>query len=294
MTNTLGSIAEKILGCLQGSGTTNNLMATLTQDISTTDLTFTVDDTTVLSRGLVEIDREQIWVSSVSTTAATIAPWGRGWRGTTSAAHTSGSAIRVSPTWPMSTIYTQINNATMALYPGIFAVKTYDFTISGGYFQFGLPADVEVVLDVSTSWTMLSGWEPVTSWDTTMDANLTDFPTGRMLSLDCSVTPSTRVKVTYAARPILMSNPSDLFSVTGLAASQKDLLVLGAALRLFPWVDVSRVAEQSVEAGALAKGGQLGASVSMARDFRSEYQRRLGEERAALNAKYGRRAHRVR
>jgi hypothetical protein len=173
-------------------------------------------------------------------------------------------------------------------------VKTYDFTISGGYFQFGLPADVEVVLDVQKSWTMLTGWEPVTYWDVTLDAYTTDFPPGRMLSLNCAAAPSTRVKVTYAARPTQMSSPSDLFSATGLAASQKDLLVLGAALRLFPWVDVARAAEQSVEAGALAKGGQLGTSVSMARDFRSEYQRRLAEERAALNAKYGRRAHRVR
>jgi len=52
----------------------------LTAPMSATDLTFTVADGTVLTRGLVEIDDELIWVDSFDRTSnvATIPSYGRG------------------------------------------------------------------------------------------------------------------------------------------------------------------------------------------------------------------------
>ena len=51
----------------------------LTADIGSTDTTFTVADGTVLTRGLVEIDDELIWVDSFdrTTNTATIPGYGR-------------------------------------------------------------------------------------------------------------------------------------------------------------------------------------------------------------------------
>ena len=56
----------------------------LTAALSATAFTFTVQDGTVLTRGLVEIDDELIWVDSFDRTSntATIPAYGRGFRDT--------------------------------------------------------------------------------------------------------------------------------------------------------------------------------------------------------------------
>lgn len=294
MADTLGTIAEEVLLNLQGSGIVNDAIVTLTSDVSPTDLTFTVDEGEPISSGLIEIDQEQMWVSSVVNGTVTIPPWGRGYRGTTASSHSLHSAVRIAPVWPRSVIYTAVNNVVLSLYPNVFAVKSVEFTADGAYYQYGLPVDVEEVLDVSAEWTKLTGWEPVTDWDVDYNANTTDFPTGKMLSLGSFLLPGMKVRVVYAARPTTMSLTSTPFSDTGLPASCKDLLTLGASLRLFPWVDIARIPSQSVEMDALAQAKPFGGAVTLARDFKSEYQRRIVEERTALNVKYGRRAHRIR
>ena len=62
----------------------------LTAPISSTDLTITVADGTVLARGIIEIDDELIWVDRFdkANNLMTVAPgFGRGYQGTTASPH---------------------------------------------------------------------------------------------------------------------------------------------------------------------------------------------------------------
>ena len=83
----------------------------LLSGISSTDLSLQVADGTVLTRGLIEIDDELIWVDSFNrtTNVATIAPYGRGFRNTDPASHASGSRVTISPSFPRSVIRKNVN-----------------------------------------------------------------------------------------------------------------------------------------------------------------------------------------
>lgn len=292
MTDTLDSLAEDALSNLQGTGVVNDQIVTLTAGITPTSLTISVDRPSVMSSGMIEIGTEQIYVSGVSGSNVTVPPWGRGWRGTTASSHPLNSAVRVSPAWPRSVLYRQINNELNGLYPMMFAVKTVKFSTTA-YPQYELPSDAEAVLDVGSYWTRIDGWSPVTRWDVDYLADTTIFPSGKMITLNDALWPGSTIKVTYAAKPSGLVNPGDLFTSTGLPASMRDVVVLGACLRLFPWADAARIPDTTIDTDALSQSRPYGSAVSVGKYFSTEYQRRLTAERAALNAKYGSRAHRI-
>lgn len=98
----------------------------LTSPMAATDLTFVVADGTVLTRGLVEIDEELIWVDSFDRTSntATIPAYGRGFRDTTAAVHTAGTRVTITPSFPRSVIRRNLQQAIDAVYPDLFGVST--------------------------------------------------------------------------------------------------------------------------------------------------------------------------
>ena len=79
----------------------------LTNSLTSSDLTMSIDDATALSKGIVEIDDELIYlkkVIQVNSTAqilgASGAPAGRGWKDSTAAAHSLGAIVRNNPLFP--------------------------------------------------------------------------------------------------------------------------------------------------------------------------------------------------
>lgn len=293
--DTYDSLVEEVILALEGWGAEKDQMGTLASNINSTATTISVTDIPgTISRGIAEIDYELIWVQSAESGTLTVPAWGRGYKGTTAASHTAGAMVAINPTWPRSVVSREVNNAIRALYPALYAVGTTEITTTSLTWQYELPAALTRVLRVEWRWNDLDGWNLLDGWDVTHSANTTDFPSGIALSISAGLPPGTTVRVTYAKAPTLLTAPADLFSATGLPSSSRDLVVLGAAIRMVPWLDLSRLSVQSAEADALDQPRPLGSAAQLKRELRRDYDLKLVEERRALEAKYPLRQHRVR
>jgi hypothetical protein len=292
--DTWGSLIDEVILALQGWGMNKDQLSTLQTGITSGSTTITLTHAGDVGRGLIEIDEELIWVDSADGLNLTIPPWGRGFKGTIAASHSAGAAVYVNPTWPRSVVAREINNTIKALYPGLFAVKATSFSASTTTWQYEIPADAERLLEVQWRYNTIDGWQQVSGWELSHSADTDDFATGKFLSLPGYVPTSATVRVLYAAAPTTFSSVSDAYSVTGLPATSKDVIVLGTAARLTPWLDVGRLPVQTAEADALDSPRPLGTSIQAGKELRNQYNARLQEERRALYMKYPIRAHKVR
>src|SRR6266498_317299 len=113
---------------LHGWGLTQDRVTALSTGIGTSDLSFTVDSTfgqaVGIMPGIVEMDAELIYVTNIDKISriCTVAPFGRGYQGTTAATHATGVKITSRPKFPRQQILKEINNVIGAVYPELFAV----------------------------------------------------------------------------------------------------------------------------------------------------------------------------
>lgn len=296
-TATFDSLIDEVIHNLSGFTQQIDAQATVTAPVGADDLSISVDDASSFSRGIAEIDDELIFIRAVDTSGSMlhIAKWGRGYRGTTKAGHDVDSAITMAPVWPRATVAREINNTIRALYPYLFGVKSSSFTYDANQYAYELPAEAVRVLEVQHRLQgTIKEWVRVRHWDTDHKADTTDFPSGKAVYV-YSGWPGATIRVLYAVRPAPLANGSDVYAtVTGLPESTKDLVVLGASYRLAPYMDVSRLGVQSVEADELDQPRQVGTAAQIARQFKQEYMQRLLEEKQALDALYPARFRRTR
>jgi hypothetical protein len=293
-TDTFGSLVEEVLMSLQGYTVDNDLVCALSADIAADDLLIGVDDTEAVSKGIIEIDEELIFVKSNSSGTLTIAPFGRGYKGTTATTHATGTKVSVAPTYPRSIVSREVNNTIRAVYPDLYAVATTDITMDGLNWQYELPAALDRVLLVETRWTIEDGWAPINEWDVTHSAYTTDYASGKFISIGEPLSAGMIVHVTYAKPPTLLSASSDLYTATGLPSSSRDVIVYGTAARLLPWLDTGRVPVETVAADLADQNKPLGNAVSLAREMRNLYASRLNSEKMALRERYPIKSRRVR
>lgn len=284
--DTFGSLIEEVILSLQGFGVNKDQMVTLTSEMTDSSTTFEFDETEQISKGIVEIEDEIIWVKSVSGMTATIPPWGRGFKGTVAASHSSGTAVAVNPTWPRSQVGRAIQDTLKGLYPTLFTVGSTEFDITPTQWQYEMPATALKILTVEWKFNAIDGWNRLDAWDLSHSANTTDFPSGVALSLGCMFSAGTRIRVLYAKTPTLFTATTDLFTSTGLPLSSKDVVLLGAAGRMLGWLDIGRLPVQAVEADALDSPRPLGTAAALKDKLRADYQTRLAEEQRALLARY--------
>lgn len=295
-TDTFDSLIDEVITSLQGFGASADLIQTLSGNLSQNGLTFTVASAVpTLGRGIVEIDQELIYVNSFSGTTATIAPWGRGWKGTTPAIHNDGAAIYVSPQYPRSIVAREVNNTIRAVYPSLFPVGTTDITVNSRDWQYQLPAECDNVITVEWKFSVVTSWQPMNGWEQVSSANTTDFATGNFLAVSDPLPSDSILHVTYMKPPTLLVNGSDGFAVTtGLPSSCRDVIVYGAASRLLPWIDATHVMQESVPSDAQDQVRPPGTAINVGRELRSLYNMRLQQERAQLMARYPARVHKIR
>lgn len=293
--DTFSSLIDEVITSLQGYGTDNDQLATLTQDLMVEDLTFTVDDSDGLSRGLAEIEEEIMYLQSADSGVVVVQPWGRGFKGTVASAHSSGSMISVAPTWPRAVVAREVNNTIRAVYPDLFAVGSLDFLTQPVSWQYELPTEIDRVLTVEWRWvSALEGWMPMKGWEVIQSANTTDFPSGKALLINDPLPPGCTIHVVYAKQPSLLVNPLDSFALTGLPASSRDVIVYGCASRLLPWQDTARVPVETVSSDVQDSTKPIGSGIAVAAELRKLYTLRLQAERNALLDRYPMRSHRVR
>lgn len=298
MVTTFGQLTDQIISNLQGFTISPNQVTFVTGSMGTTDLTFVVDDITQMGKGLAEIDSEIVYIKAIDTTSATctIAPFGRGYSGSTAATHAANTAVVMSPDWPRSKVKAEINRVVGALYPTLFAVKDAGaITTDGITYQFDVPADCERVVDVRYQWDTLDGWQRAVKWEMESQSPAGFGATGRYVSIRDCIPAGSSVQVLYAARPTAMSADADVFATTtGLADSVTDVVIYAVMSRLVQFIDIGRLAIESASADALAQQKPTGTPTQISTQLYRQYLLRLAEEQRALTQLYPVRGHKVR
>ena len=266
----------------------------LTAPIGSTDTTFTVADGTVLTRGLVEIDDELIWVDSFdrTTNTATVPAYGRGFRDTTATTHSAGVRVTISPSFPRSVIRRNLNLAIDGVYPDLFGTFYTTFTWQAAVTTYVLPNEAVDVL--GCSWQTIGPskeWLPVRHYRIDRMANPTTWGSGKTISIREGIIPGRTVMVTYTKKPTTLTYDTDDFTMTGLSESAREVIILGAAYRTAMYLDMGRVPAATAEADAQQANDPIGSAANVGRVLQQMYNQRLLVEVRRLQEQYPPRTH---
>jgi hypothetical protein len=312
MTTTLTNMIDEVSMNLSGYTLTQDRSTYLKTAITTTTsssaspLTVSLGSTSNVGMGVIEIDEELLWVDTydrVSNTAI-IAPYGRGYLGTTAATHTADTKVTISPTFPRFTIKKAINDTINALGASIFAASTTTITSNAAVAAFRLPATVTLdnIQDSLNIRNILSvayqsigaskEWIPVRSWRLDNNANTTAFTSGQTISIYDRVPSGRTIQIVYSTDPtVFTANTQDFATQTKLPDSCKDLTILGATYRLLTNLDPARAAMVSPQADETDSKRPFGTSQSLTKSIYALYSQRLSEEIKRQENKYPIRVH---
>ena len=300
---TLESMIDEVLINLAGYTYQQDRATYITENVTATPSTIAspiilqLASTDNIGKGTIEINEELIWLDSfdrVSNTA-TVPPWGRGYLGTTTAAHTAGAKVTITPTFPRYVIKKAINDTIAAFGSTIFAVKTTSFTFNAA--QTTYPFNNLGIHNIMTiMWQDIGPseeWFPIRRWSWDSLASTTAFGAGaQTVTIGDFVQPGRTVKVVYATDPVpFTTNSEDYATQTGLPDSTRDVVILGASYRLLTYLDPARAAQVSPQADETDSKRPFGASQTATKQLYALYTQRLNEETARQQAQYPIRVH---
>lgn len=303
---TLSNIIDEVLINLSGYTYQQDRSTYLTAAVTTltspssSPLVLSLGSTDNVGKGIIEIDEELMWVDSFDRVAntATIAPYGRGYLGTTADTHAVDTKVTISPIFPRYSVKRAINDTIRAMGTQLMvidqttftfnpSVTTYEVTDSGGSL-------IENIL--SMSWQDIGPsqeWIPVRRWS--WDAKAESATWGadaQTVTIGDYITAGRTVKVNYLKQPSALVNSSDIFTnTTGYPESARDVVVLGAAYRLLTYLDPARASQISPQADEIDAKRTFGSANSAARQIFALYQQRLREEISAFQGQFPTRVH---
>jgi len=300
---TYSNMIDEVLINLAGYTYQQDRSTYLSSAVSTT--TSSSNSPTILSlgstesvgKGIIEIDDELLWVDTYDRigNTATIAPYGRGYLGTTAATHALDTKVTISPTFPRHVVKRAINDTLNAMGSSMFAVKSTTFTFNGAVTTYAFNSlNIQNILSVSWSEVGPSKeWIPVRRWDWDSAANATAFgASAQTITIGDYITPGRTVKVVYATAPSTFTTTADVFTTqTGLPESCKDVVILGSTYRLLAFLDPARAAMVSPQADETDSKRPFGASQSATKQIYTLYTQRLSEEVSAQQQQYPIRVH---
>lgn len=252
---------------------------------------FSVADATQISTGLIEVDEELLWCTSIDPDNNLVTVAVRGMYGTTAAAHSTGAVVRNSPRFPRQGIVNAVNQVLRSAWPDVYAVTSTNITTTTAITTYELPTDVELVLDVTYDELSPSGhWSPIKRWALDKHADPTEYPNGNTITVFDPVLSGRSIRVTYTTRPSAMATLATELSTTGLEESARPMLVYGACAQLLGYTEAPRLTDESAEAGLL--NAQVpGAALSPARWFYQLHLQARQEEARRLATTYPPRPH---
>jgi hypothetical protein len=271
---------------------------TTTTSSSASPLILSLGSTDNVGKGVVEIDEELLWVDSFDriSNTATIAPYGRGYLGSTAATHTADTKVTISPTFPRTSVKRAINDTIRSLGANIFAVKSTSFTFNAAQSTYAFN-NLDIKNIITVSWQSIGPsqeWVPIRRYDFDSTADTTAFGAGAQtitLGADAPI-PGRTVRVVYAADPTAFTtNAQDYVTQTGLPESTRDVAILGAAYRLLSFLDPARASQTSPQADETDSKRPYGASQSATKQLYALYAQRLQEETKAQQQNYPPRVH---
>jgi hypothetical protein len=285
---TLSELVEQTLGEVGAYVKNQESVTVITSATTAGDLTIAVDDATSLSKGVVEIDNELLYVKKSIQSSGTIQilgtagnPVGRGWRGTTATSHVAGSVVRNNPLFPKN----QIKRAILETIKGMNfpVINNYTFQFNGADYSYVMPDALNNITGISWDVPDSTGvWQLIKHYN--IDHNYYDPVTQTTkiaLYLNESPMPGRDVRVQYTGYPTVITDNQEL-TVSGLPSSCEDVVRLGAMYRLLSTVDPGKVTAVSVSADALDQPVAAGASTNAAKYIFQLYTVRLAEEIAKV------------
>ena len=310
---TLANMIDEVLINLAGYTFQQDRSTYLKTAVSTTTsssaspTTLSLGSTDSVGKGILEVDEELLWVDSFDRIAntATIAPYGRGYLGTTAATHAADAKVTISPTFPRFTVKRAINDTIRSLGANIFAVKATTFTFNAAISTYAFSnLDIKNILTIS--WQSIGPskeWVPIRRWDFDSSANAAAFgytsEQVQTITLGEAPISGRTVKVVYATDPgpfaelstIALTGAQVYTTLTGLPESTRDVVVLGAAYRLLSFLDPARAAQVSPQADETDSKRPFGASQSATKQLYALYSQRLNEETKAQQQNYPPKVH---
>ena len=292
MAVTLADMVLDVLSLVHAYDRAQEQNTSLTNSITSGDLTLTVKDPSRLSRGLCEIDDELFYIESSDRNAASnqviVAPFGRGYLGSAAAAHAANAKVTFAPMYPRARIVRWLNDTIQAVGQDLFAVGSTTFSFTPYITTYALPADTIDVRNITWQTTGPSlMWYPVSRYRFDASANTTAFPTGKTIDIYEPITAGRTVQVSTFKYPSELVNQSDGFAATtGLLESSRDAIVLGAAARATAAIDSSILNTQAIEPNVLDDRAQPGAGGNLSRQLYQLHKQRVAEERLKYLAKY--------
>jgi hypothetical protein len=280
-------LQDEILQTLHGFGLSQPRATFLTASIDADDLAISVTDASNCEQGLVEIEGEAIFIESVdrNTNTLTVSPDGRGYYGTTAAAHDADVRCTIAPTWPRHRVKSAINDVIAATYPTLWGVAQTSFTYNPSVTTYALPAEAERILAV-TAQVNGPSLEPqtISHYSLNSVAPTDDWATTNIISLHEAVTPGREVTVTYLKQPSALSGDSDAITVSGLRETAKLAIVYGACAQLVSFMDVSRLPVDVAVADEYDEKVQVGMASRISGQLQLRYEMELEKERKRLRA----------
>lgn len=298
MAATFDTIAQRVKQQLLGYTRDQASISFLTNSMTATDVTFTVDPETVtnLSTGVAEIDDEMLLIKKYdrSTGLVTVMAGlnGRGAEGTTAASHSMGEIVTADPRYPLQRIREAINDTINGIYPDIWVFGEFEFNYVAARYEYPIPDEVDDVYRVT--WNTIGPsaiWRPARTYRFNPQASTTPgqvkptpTPTGKTIQiLDGGIVPGRAIRVTYTTKPNVLVNGNDDFTLTtGLPERMVDMITYGACWRLLPGWEAGRLQQQSIESTERAPLVPTGAASDASKYYLGLYQRRLDEERDRL------------
>lgn len=286
---TAGDVVDLVSQELHGWGISQDRITSLVAPIGPSDTSFTVNDifgqATGITPGVVEIDAELLYATVLDQTTkiCTLDPgFGRGFLGTTPAAHAAGAKVTSRPKFPRNEILKEVNNVIQSVYPKLYAVKQQNDLVvtypSNSYALTGTPEDV---LDVQWQDT-LGRWLRVDAFQ------LDDYDLALRVGsgVGSGLMIGRPLRVVWSEKPKPFTAEANDFSVSGLPASCLDVLTKGAAGRLAIGIDISRAQSQSVEQSDRSRVVPPNAGLNVAAALLKQYDTRLTQEAQSLRKRY--------
>jgi len=301
--STLEQMTDRIETLLHGYSMNTESTTWLTAAVTNgTATSISVNDSSVVSRGFVQIGDELMYVNSTNNidNVLNLAPWGRGQRGSVAAAHDNLSKVITAPVFPRYEIKKAINDTLNSVYPQVFGIGQYQFNYIAARTTYDIPDEVENILSVTHSVIGPSKeWLPVRAWQIDRTANPTAFGDGtnfgHSLSVYSPIVPGRAVNVAYAKRPTLFDINStasqEMSTVTGLPSYAEDVLIYGAAFRMVSFLDPARLGPLSAEADVLDNQRGPGGGANAARFLFNVYNTRLNEVAENMRRQFPVRSH---
>ena len=273
---------------------------TTTTSSSASPTSLSLGSTDNVGKGIVEIDEELLWIDTYDRVGntATVAPYGRGYLGTTAATHALDAKVTIAPTFPRFSIKRAINDTIKGLSGTLFAADTTTITYSSAVSTYRLPAtgdslNIRNILSVAyESIGPSKEWIPIRSWRLDSNANITSFDSEQTISIYDMITSGRTIQIVYSKDPTPFATNADVFSTqTGLPDSCRDLVITGATYRLLANLDPARASMVSAQADETDSKRPYGSSQSLTRQIYALYTQRLAEEVKSQQNRYPIRVH---